>query len=170
MTDVPTLRTPRLILRPMRASDWEAYFQMMASDRARFMGGPLALRDAWGMFCADHAQWDFFGCGALMIEDAAGGACLGQVGINAGPLFPERELGWMVYPQAEGQGIAFEAAAALRDWARDMLRLPTLVSYMDPDNHRSARLAERLGAVRDATAARQDPEDLVYRHFGRAAR
>lgn len=131
------------------------------------MGGPFSPRAALGMFCADHAQWGFYGCGALMSEDRASGACLGQVGINSGPLFPEQELGWLLYPQAEGQGFAFEAALALRDWAQQDLGLITLVSYVDPDNRRSRHLAERLGAMLDPDAARPDPGDLVYRHFGR---
>lgn len=83
-----------------------------------------------------------------------------------GPLFPEHELGWMVYPQAEGQGVAFEPASALRDWARDDRCLPTLVSYIDTGNNRSIALAQRLGAWSDAMALRPGPDDLVYRHFG----
>lgn len=80
------------------------------------MGGPFALAVAWGMFCADHAQWSLLGRGALMIEHRDSGGCLGLVGINHGPLFPERKLGWLVHPEAEGHGFAFEAATALRDW------------------------------------------------------
>ena len=117
------------------------------------------------MFCADHAQWDLFGAGALMLEDRNTGNCLGQVGINSGPLFPEQELGWLVFPEAEGLGSAFEAASALLDWAKNVKRLNTLVSYIDPQNKRSCRLAERLGAALDANALRPDPTDLVYRHF-----
>ena len=163
---IPRLETARLLLRPLRAGDWPPYAALMGSARARHMGGPFAARAAWGMFCADHAQWDFFGCGALMVEERATGACLGQVAINAGPLFPEHEMGWLVFPEAEGRGIAFEAAAALRDWARQERRLETLVSYVDAGNTRSRRLAERLGAVPDPRAPRPDPADLVYRHFG----
>jgi RimJ/RimL family protein N-acetyltransferase len=83
-------------------------------------------------------------------------------------LFPERELGWLVYPEAEGHGFAFEAATALRAWARETRKFETLVSYIDPANLRSIRLAERLGAMLDPHAARPDPGDLVYRHFGPA--
>ncbi|WP_322892699.1 MULTISPECIES: GNAT family N-acetyltransferase [unclassified Yoonia] len=166
MTQIPTLTTDRLTLRPMDAQDWDAYFRLMSSDRAIYMGGPFQVATAWGMFCADHAQWHFYGCGALMITDSASGACLGQVGINAGPLFPEHELGWFLYLQAEGHGYAYEAALVLRDWGRNARGLGTLVSYVDPDNVRSARLAERLGATLDSHAARPDPTDLVYRHFG----
>ena len=161
----PTLETERLTLRPMRLEDWPAYWELMRSERSQYMGGPLSEFSAWGMFCHDVAQWALMGHGALMIDDRHSGACLGQVGINHGPLFPEHELGWYVYPQAEGRGYAFEAAQVFRDWAEHTRRLPSLVSYMDPHNVRSARLAERLGATLDPDAPRPDAEDLVYRHF-----
>jgi RimJ/RimL family protein N-acetyltransferase len=165
MPPIPTLVTPRFNLRAMRFEDWPAYRQLMASERARFMGGPFSDTLAWGMFCSDHAQWDLLGCGALMIDDQTTGACIGQVGINAGPLFPEWELGWFIYPEFEGRGYALEAAKALLHWAKEVRRLPSLVSYVDPENQRSANLATRLGAVLDRTAARPAPGDLVYRHY-----
>lgn len=163
---IPTLNTARLILRPMSFGDWQPYSVFMASERTRWMGGPFSTKTAWGMFCADQAQWLLFGAGALMMEDRASGLCIGQVGINSGPLFPEQEIGWLVFPEFEGRAYAFEAASALRDWAKNVRRLPTLVSYIDPNNLRSRKLAERLGATLDANAARQDPTDLVYQHFG----
>lgn len=166
MTTIPTLTTPRLTLRSMRAVDWTGYHRLMASDRSIFMGGPFSTAAAWGMFCADHAQWSFFGCGALMIENTASGACVGQVGINSGPLFPEFELGWFLYPEAEGHGFAYEAATALLAWSLDVKKIKTLVSYVDPGNVKSSRLAERLGATLDENAQRPDPTDLVYRHYG----
>ena len=99
-----------------------------------------------------------------MVDLNATGECVGQVGINHGPLFPEKELGWQVYEGHEGNGYATEAARALRDWAFDALGLPSLVSYIDPSNFRSVALAERLGAVLDPAAPKQDPDDHVYRH------
>lgn len=165
MRPIPTLTTARLTLRAMRKEDWPSYKHLMTSERAQFMGGPFSEAGAWGMFCSDHAQWDLFGCGALMIDDLATGACVGQVGINAGPLFPEWELGWFVYPEFEGRGNAHEAALALLHWAKEVRRLPSLVSYVDPKNTRSASLAMRLGAVLDQDAKRPAPEDLVYRHY-----
>lgn len=101
-----------------------------------------------------------------MIEDRQTGTRLGQVGINSGPLFPEQEIGWLVFLEAEGQEYAFEAASALREWARRERGLSTLVSCVDPDNERSRRLAERFGAVLDLRAASKEPTDFVFRHFG----
>lgn len=91
--------------------------------------------------------------------------CLGQIEISQGPRFPEPELGWQLYSEAEGKGFAFEAAIAMREWAFQERGLKTLVSYMDPDNARSIQLAERLGATVDEDARKQDPGDLVYRHL-----
>jgi RimJ/RimL family protein N-acetyltransferase len=164
MTAAPALTTDRLTLRPMTAGDFPAYAAFLASGRARHMGGPFAIREAWGMFCHDAGQWALFGHGALMLERNDGAGTAGQVGISAGPLFHETELGWFLYAGHEGRGFAAEAAARLRDWAFDTLGLSTLVSYIDPANAPSVRVAERLGARLDPGAAPQDPGDLVYRH------
>jgi RimJ/RimL family protein N-acetyltransferase len=167
--DIPTLTTERLILRPPVFDDFADYAQLMASPRARYMGGPFDTRAAWGMFCHDVALWHLFGHGALMVDLRGTGKCVGQVGINHGPLFPEKELGWLVYDGYQGNGFAVEAAAALRDWAFAAVGSESLVSYIDAGNVASARVAERLGAVRDLAARKQDPEDLVYRHKPRSA-
>ncbi len=161
---IPTLETDRLNLRPPTAEDWPEYSRLMMSERSIFMGGPFSLGNAWGLYCNDVAQWALMGVGALMIEERLSGICLGQVGINSGPLFPEDELGWLLYSHAEGKGYAYEAALALKNWAFQERKLETLVSYVDPPNIRSRSLAERLGAKLDNAAPRQDPTDLVYRH------
>ena len=164
---VPTVFTRRLRLRAPVADDFPAYLQLMASPRARYIGGPFDLDAAWGLFCHDVACWSLFGHGALMIELSSSGQCIGQVGVNGGPRFPERELGWILYEGFEGSGYATEAAAALRDWARGSLSPCDLVSYIDSGNAASVRVARRLGAVLDPLAPGQDPEDLVYRHPSR---
>jgi RimJ/RimL family protein N-acetyltransferase len=147
-------------------ADYTAYAEFMASGRSAYMGGPFDDFSAWGLFCHDVGQWALFGYGGLMIDVTATGQTVGNVGINQGPLFPEPELGWLLYAGQTGQGFATEAAAALRDWARARGNLRGLVSYMDAENAASARVAQRLGAVLDPNALRQkgDEADLVYRH------
>ena len=161
---IPTLITERLTLRAPVAGDFAAYARLLASPRAKGIGGPYAQRAAWGKFCHGVACWDLFGHGALMMDLLANSECVGLVDISHGPLFPEKELGWLVYEGHEGQGYATEAAEALRDWAACELGLFGLVSYVDPENRRSIAVAERLGARLDPGAPKQDPGDLVYRH------
>ncbi|WMJ68242.1 GNAT family N-acetyltransferase [Stenotrophomonas sp. 24(2023)] len=169
MLSIPELHTPRLRLRAQALEDFPAYAAFLASPRAAGMGGPFDRVAAWGQFCHDLAGWALFGHGALMIERRSDGCCLGQVGINHGPLFPEKELGWLLYDGHEGHGYASEAAIALRDWAFRAGGLQTLVSYMAPDNLASQAVARRLGGVLDPQAARSDPQDLAFRYRRAAA-
>lgn len=165
MSAIPILRTQRLILRAPLMADYPAYARFMASDRSRMMGGPHRHWAAWGMFASDVAMWQLYGHGALMIDLAEAGTCIGQVGINHGPMFPEKELGWMLYDGYEGRGFATEAGGAMKDWAFQVLGLNTLVSYFDPENSRSMAVSARLGGVRDDTAVPQDEGDVVFRYF-----
>lgn len=51
----------------------------------------------------------------------------------------------MARPPRLGQGMATEAAAAIRDEALGPLRAERLVARIQPANHASARVAARLG-------------------------
>lgn len=147
----PTLTTARLVLRPATMADFDAYAAFLATGRARFMGGPHERAKAWDWFCNDTAQWSLLNLGALIIT--LEGRAIGQVAVCGGPIFPEPELGWFLYDAAdEGRGFAQEAAAAMADWALGARGLETVVCYVDPGNAASIRVAERLGARRDAGA------------------
>lgn len=160
----PILDTERLRLRAPALADFEPFAAFLGSARAEHERGRHDRAGAWRHFCTACAGWVLRGYGAFSIEDRATGGYLGECGVFHEHDYPEPELGWMVVPEAEGRGIAREAAIAVRDWAFAQLGLTTLVSYIDPANTRSIRLAERLGAVLDATCPRPDPGDLVYRH------
>lgn len=163
----PTLQTERLVLRPTLLSDFEAYAAFLSSDRAQYMDGPLSRDTAWTWFTNDTAHWQLFGFGGLMIE-TPDGAVAGQVAVTQGIAFPEPELGWFLYDGFEGKGFASEAAIALRKWVYDFAGLTTVVSYVSPENLGSARVAQRMGAVRDVNAPLPAGETAelthVYRH------
>ncbi|MBM7066244.1 GNAT family N-acetyltransferase [Actibacterium sp. 188UL27-1] len=161
---IPVLSTDRLLLRAPARADFDAYAATMMSDRAHFMGGPFDLRDARAAFAIDTASWVTEGFGCWSLTRHGDQTFLGSVGLTQPDNYPEPELGWFVQPEAEGQGIAFEAATAARDWAFATLTLDSFVSYIDPPNTRSRALAERLGATIDPDASRPDPGDVVYRH------
>jgi RimJ/RimL family protein N-acetyltransferase len=166
---IPVLTTERLVLRAPRREDFAPFAAVFADARSRHMGGPLDRVGAWKLFAMGVAQWALSGFGVWSVEERATGGYCGDVGLLHPAHYPEVELGWTLVAEAEGRGIAFEAAVAARDWAYRALGLKTLVSYIDPENARSIRLAERLGAVRDDAAARPEPGDLVYRHPGPSA-
>lgn len=161
---IPHLETERLILRAPRVEDFETYAAFYASDRSRWEDGPLSRRDAWVEFATAAGAWILRGFGSLSVTERAGGRYLGEVGLYQPAHFPEPEIGWILVAEAEGRGIAFEAALAVRAWAYRTFGLGTLVSYIDHGNVRSIRLAERLGARLDAVALSCAPEAGVWRH------
>ena len=168
MTTAPRIETPRLTLRGHEMADFQPLSDLFATDRARFMGGPVEAKQMWYWIAAEVGSWTLKGIGSWGIARTEDGAFMGQIGINEPHHFPEPELGWTLLEPFEGRGYAREAAAAALDWWWDQNRSDTLVSYIHPDNTRSIALAERLGATHDATAplpAGETPDEtLVYRH------
>lgn len=147
--DVPTLTTQRLILRGFRAGDWDAYAAMNADPAVRAgLGGALLSRaQAWTQMETFMGQWVLRGYGVFAVE--ADGVLAGRVGILHLPERPEPELAWTLAAPFWGRGLATEAAAEARRWAFERLGRERLVSYIQPTNSRSRRVAEKLGAVQE---------------------
>jgi len=82
--------------------------------------------------------------GLLPLDPRLGRAALSPTSVRA----PRSSLVGRsgAYP---GHGYATEAAVLLRDWAWNELKLPRLVSIIQQGNHRSVRLAEKLGGQRE---------------------
>lgn len=160
----PTLHTLRLTLRAPRVGDFEAWAAFFASDRSAFEGGPLDRGDAWRHWAADVALWPLRGYGPFGVEDRTTGTYLGEVGLYHGEGYPAPELGWFVVPEAEGRGVATEAARGVLDWVSTTFDWPHVTNIIDPANSRSIALGLRLGGVIDATLPGIDPGDVVIRH------
>ena len=147
--EIPTIRTERLVLTPPTEADYDGFASIVCSERGEYVGGPMTPRDAWLDFAQLTASWTFRGYGGLSIRPAKGDTYLGTILVMQEFGDPEPELGWLLTDSAEGHGFAHEAAVAMREWAFAKTPLDTLVSYMDPRNARSIRLAERLGGLRE---------------------
>jgi RimJ/RimL family protein N-acetyltransferase len=161
---VPVLQTERLRLRAPRLDDFEAWASFFATERSVHEGGPKTRRAAWEHWACDVALWTLKGYGPFGVEDRATGAYQGEVGIYHGEGYPAPELGWFVVPEAEGKGIALEAARAVLDWVRATFDWPHITNIIAPANTRSIALGLRLGGVIDATLPGIDPGDVVIRH------
>ncbi|MEL7466817.1 MAG: GNAT family N-acetyltransferase [Pseudomonadota bacterium] len=161
----PSIETERLILRPPKAADKDTYIDFFLSDRAKYVTKASNRFHAWKTFAMEAGHWFLHGWGPWVVTRKGSDQAIASIGPWHPEGFPERELGWLAFDGAEGQGIAYEAAVVARDHDYTTYGTTTLVSYIDPENARSIRLAERMGAVLDPDAPRADPMDLVYRHF-----
>ena len=161
---IPVIETERLILRGPRESDFEAFATCSASDRALFVGGPYTRQRSWVSFLAQYGHWALRGYGMWMLEDRATGGIAGRVGIIRNDGWDEPELGWHIYDGFEGKGLAYEAAHAARAHAANHLGLDRVISYIVPDNTRSAALAQRLGATIERDGEVSGHPCHVWRH------
>ena len=164
MTQAPIIETKRLRLRHHVHEDVTTMAPAFASDWSRYMGGPICHEELFRWIAAETISWEWQGFGSWAVTLKDTGELIGQTGINKPPHFPEIELGWCILPAFQRKGFAFEAAEAARTWGFANGH-DTLVSYIDADNAASIALAKRLGAEADNSAARPDPEDVVYRHL-----
>lgn len=163
-TLIPTLETRRLVLRGPEPEDYPDFKATFTSYRARFMGGPLNAYEAWMLYAAEIGHWQIRGYGMWMIHDKATDETYGMAGGWKPAKWPEAEIAWVIWPDKNGKGYALEATHAVRDYLYAHCGWETAVSYIDPKNLDSIRLAERLGARKDHDAETIDGNDAVYRH------
>ncbi|MGY3668138.1 GNAT family N-acetyltransferase [Marinovum sp. KMM 9989] len=169
MPDIPELETRRLVLRGPQAEDYPDFKATFSSYRSRFMGGPLNAYEAWMLYAAEIGHWQIRGYGMWMIYHKDSGETLGMAGGWKPAKWPEAEIAWIIWPDKAGRGFALEATHAVRAYFYGTLGWDGAVSYLDPKNLDSIRLAERLGAKKDHGAASVDGSDVVYRHPAPAA-
>ncbi len=166
MIAIPTLETERLVLRGPVVADQQGFVAFLMSERAKYAGGTQDRAEAVAEFQEMVAYWNSGELGTLIMSRKTDGRAIGHVGGLMPEGWPERELGWSIWrDEDEGKGFATEAVLAVLDYAFDQAGWDTAVSYIAPDNTRSIRMTERLGAKLDNDAEKPDGLTcLVYRH------
>lgn len=153
---IPELETERLRLRLPRMDDLRAHEDFRASPRSKGVGGPFDRPSSFAHLSGIIGQWQLRGYGRWMVADKVTDEPFGVVGVYHPADWPEPEIGWSIYANAEGRGIAHEAALATRGYVYNTLGWDRIVSLIMADNDRSIRLAERMGCTK--TTAFVHPE------------
>ena len=169
---IPVLTTERLSMRGPVAADFEPVAAFLDSDRAAWIGGRRNRAGAWRTFAVLVGHWALRGYGMWSVDERATGAFVGMVGLYYPEDWLAPEVGWwIVDPDCDGKGYACEAAVAARRYAFDIVSWPEVFSVIAPENARSIRLAERLGATldRSVTAPNGRPAS-IFRHPAPEAR
>jgi RimJ/RimL family protein N-acetyltransferase len=149
----PTLRTERLVIRPIRAEDRQDIRAVFADpELVRYLSSD-AQEPGWIDEMIDRrlgydgpagtGHWAF-------VED--------DILVGIGHLRPSSEMpadvpeiGWYLGKAHQGRGLATEAAAALRDHGLYTLKAPAVWALVHERNEASHRLADRLGFLEVGT-------------------
>jgi RimJ/RimL family protein N-acetyltransferase len=145
---LPVLFTRHLMLRVPNGDDFEAWAAFHADEETmRFLNGVQSRPLAWRSLCGMAGAWLVNGFSMFSLIERDTGRWVGRVGPHWPDGWPGTEIGWGVAREFAGRGYAYEAAVASIDYAVDVLGWTEIIHTIDPDNHRSIRLAERLGAT-----------------------
>lgn len=160
------IQTERLLLRGWRQSDFEIYAAYYSDEEtARFVGGQMTRDKAWRHMAAIVGHWELKGFGIWAVEEKSSSDLVGCIGLWEPEGWPELELGYWLVGSAHGKGYATEAGLRARTFAYKELGAATLVSYIDPKNVPSMRVAERMGATNEKTIELLDlGPHCVFRH------
>lgn len=172
LTDEP-LRTERLVLRPIEASDAaEVYEYQRLPEVIRFLPWPQRDREqayahtakrAAGRVLAADEDFVVFAMvlpGEPSVGEGIGGRVIGDLMVRvSNTQHAQLEVGWVLHPDFQRRGYALEAAGALVDFTFSTLNPHRVTAFLDARNGASAALCERLGMRREATILEEEYND-----------
>jgi RimJ/RimL family protein N-acetyltransferase len=161
-----TRETPRLLLRPPIEADLDAYVEIHSDPEVRrhltIVGGRGGHAAAWRTLALVIGHWHMRGYGQWTVIEKATSRIVGRAGLWNPEGWPGLEVGWVIGRQYWGQGFATEAALAAVEFAFSATDAAQLISMIQPDNHRSIRVAEKIGFTGDGTVMLEGAEMLLY--------
>jgi ribosomal-protein-alanine N-acetyltransferase len=143
------METERLLLRKLTPQDLDSLVGIYGDPRAmRYFEKVYSRDEVRERFLNRNlARYREHGHGMFAVERKQDGEFLGLAGPNLEEIDGERciEVGYSFKPAAWGKGYATEAAAACMRYVFEQLGARQVVSFIDPRNRPSQRVAERNG-------------------------
>jgi RimJ/RimL family protein N-acetyltransferase len=166
MLEEPRIQTSRLLLRPMRADDVDALLTIFSDPKvmASFDGVLFEREQMERWVQRNLVHQAQYGYGLFSVFHRATQQLIGDCGLENMEVdgLRETELGYDFRSDYWNQGLATEAAQAVRDYAFQTLKLPRLVSLIRQGNHASRRVAEKVGMRLDSDVLRYGKVYWVY--------
>ena len=143
------LETERLMLRQFISND--ADFILRILNEPSFIQnigdrGVRTLEDARAYLTKGPiASYEQNGFGLYLVTLKETGASIGMCGLIKRNELEDVDIGYAFLPEYWSKGYAFEAAIAVKEYARAVIGLRRLVAITDPENQASIRLLEKIG-------------------------
>lgn len=143
------METERLRFRPYTPADLAFYTALVTDPQVMQFIGDGSTRtpeEAAERFAGLISRFDpVEQTGLMLLERKSDGRPVGHAGLVHQTVdgVPELEVGYWIAPELWGQGLAAEAAAALRD--RGLQMRSRLISLIQHGNEASARVAGKIG-------------------------
>lgn len=143
------LETERLVLRRLQTDDAEFIVELLNQPSfLRYIGDKEVrnIADAVQYIqTGPLASYERFGFGLYLVELKENGESIGMCGLLKRDSLPDVDVGFAFLSSFWSQGYAFESAAAVMNYGREVLGLRRIVAITSPDNNASIRLLEKIG-------------------------
>jgi RimJ/RimL family protein N-acetyltransferase len=163
MSPIWTIRTGRLLLLPVSGSDLPELVALKGDPRvyAVMLGGVRNAVQVAEELAADIAFWGAHGVGMWSVRAHGGGRLLGLVGLHERP--DGRGLGLRIafHPEAQGQGLAREAASAVLRFAHER-GVARVIAVARESNTASRMVLGGIGMVESDQFDRDGHRMLVF--------
>ena len=159
------IETDRLLLREWTRDDLDDLARLLTDpDVMRYYPAPFTDEqvEAWLRWQLDSYRAHGHGLWKLLLRET--GEFAGQCGLVVQDIegTSEIEVGYHVLPHLWRRGLAAEAAAACRDYARDVLGIRRLVAIVGPDNVPSQGVARKIGMDVERSFVRKGMPMLLF--------
>jgi len=169
-----TIKTERLTLRPMDASDRDAIIELVTNREAyRHLGGGFTREQAEEAVQPPYGD----GPGSFVVVETATGSVAGWVGVDRhNPERPghrddperpgegEPELHYVLHPRYWGKGYGSEVSRGVLQWVGEHVPDLHVIAITQTANTRSVAMLHRLGFVkRDSFMEHGDEQTLLTR-------
>ena len=145
---IDRIETSRLLLtRPVEA-EFPEYVRFNADPKVMAtLGGVRTEAQAREIFDRMLGSWTAVGFGLWTMRDRVTGAFIGRGGARVVYLEgkPETEVGYGLYSEYWGKGLATEVAREAQRVAFEIIGVPDLVCFTLPTNKASQRVMEKVG-------------------------
>jgi RimJ/RimL family protein N-acetyltransferase len=143
------LETDRLNLRKLSIDDSEFILELLNEPSfLRFIGdkGVRTLDDARQYILSGPVEsYEKNGFGLYLVELKENATSIGISGLVKRDTLPDADIGFAFLPAYWSKGYAVESAAAVMNYAREILRLDRILAITTPDNEASAKLLVKIG-------------------------
>ena len=133
----------------MTTDDAEFILQLLNDpDFLRFIGdkGVRTVDDARQYIVnGPLASYERHGFGLWLVELRPSRIPVGMCGLLKRETLDDVDIGFAFLPRHRSRGYAFESAAAVMQYGRNVLGLKRIVAITDPDNAGSIRLLQKIG-------------------------
>ena len=166
------LESGNLIFRQMDERDFDDLAEMLKDKE---------VMSAWEYDFTDEDIYDWikrnkelytrYECGYFLLEDKGTGIVVGQAALKPDIIEGQEyyEVGYILKKKFWGKGYATAAAKALAEYAHKKLGQEYIILEIRPENIRSRKIAERLGAEESGSFIKnvrgKQMKHLIYKMF-----